>query len=300
MNPYLAVWLLLCLIWGSTWIFIKRGLDDWPPFSFAAVRFLIAAAILWGIVLARRAPLPRARRDWALMAGLGFISFALNYGLVFWGENRIPSGLTAVLQAIIPAFGLIFAHYYLPGERITPAKLIGVALGVAGVAVIFADQMRIAGTQALLGSAAIVASALCVSYSNVQVKLHCGHLSTPVLVAGQMSFGFVPLFAAGWLLEGGPFRLRWTAGATVALVYLAVVGSVIAFLLYFWMVKHVEVTKTMLISLVTPVVALLIGWLSRGEMLTWRLTLGSAAILSGIGMIVLPKATKEEAKISPG
>jgi drug/metabolite transporter (DMT)-like permease len=299
MNQYLAVWLLLCLIWGSTWFFIKLGLDDWPPFTFATLRFLIAAAILWGIVLARRTPLPRARRDWLLMAGLGVISFAINYGLVFWGENRIPSGLTAVLQATIPAFGLILAHHYLPGERITPAKLVGVALGIAGVTVIFADQMQIAGRPALAGSAAIVVSALCVSYSNIQVKLRCGHLSTPVLVAGQMSFGLVPLFAAGWMLEGGPFRLRWTISAAVALVYLAIVGSVIAFLLYFWMVKHVDVTKTMLISLVTPVVALLIGWLTRGEMLTWRLVLGSAAILSGIGMIVLPKAPKEKAKISP-
>src|SRR5262249_30696447 len=144
MNKYLAVWLLLCLIWGSTWVFIKLGLDDWPPFTFAALRFLLASAILWAVVLSRRIPLPRARRDWAMMAGLGFIAFALNFGLIFWGESRIPSGLTAVLQSTIPAFGLVIAHHYLPGERITLARLIGVALGIAGVAVIFADQMRVA------------------------------------------------------------------------------------------------------------------------------------------------------------
>jgi len=293
MNQYLAVWLLLCLIWGSTWIFIKLGLDDWPPFTFAAMRFLLAAAILWIIVLVRRTPLPRARRDWFTIAGLGIISFAVNYGLIFWGENRIPSGLTAVLQAMIPAFGLVLAHHYLPGERITPAKLIGVALGIVGVAIIFADQMRIAGASALWGSAAIVVSALCVAFSNVQVKLRCGHLSTPLLVAGQMTFAIVPLFAVGWILEGGPFKLRWTVAATGSLIYLAVVGSVIAFLLYFWMVKKIDVTKTMLISLVTPVVALLIGWMVRGEVLTWRLALGSAAILSGIGMIVVPKRLTE-------
>ncbi|MEP7339195.1 MAG: DMT family transporter, partial [Acidobacteriota bacterium] len=261
--------------------------------------FLLASAILWIIVLARRKPLPRASRDWFRMAGLGFIAFTLNFGLVFWGESRIPSGLTAVLQSVIPAFGLIFAHHYLPGERITPAKLIGVALGVLGVAVIFSDQMRIAGTQALWGSAAIVASAVCVAYSNVQIKLHCGHLSTPVLVAGQMTFGFIPLLILGWIVEGGPFRLRWTVSTTISLVYLAVVGSAIALLLYFWLVKRVDVTKTMLISLVTPVVALLIGWMVRGEVLTWRLALGSAAILSGIGMIVVPKASGERMKIQP-
>jgi drug/metabolite transporter (DMT)-like permease len=289
MKKFLAVWLLLCLIWGSTWIFIKLGLDDWPPFTFAALRFLLAALILWGIVLARRSRLPVARRDWMMMAWLGVVSFSVNYGLVFWGENRISSGLTAVLQAMIPAFGLIMAHHYLPNERITPAKLAGVALGIAGISVIFAGQMKVAGTSALWGSAAILLSALCVAYANVQVKLHCGHLDTPVLVAGQMSFGLVPLFAMSWLAEAGPFKLRWTTPAAVSLVYLSVVGSVIAFLLYFWMVKKIDVTKTMLISLVTPVVALLIGWLARGETLSWRLALGSGAILSGIGMIVLPK-----------
>lgn len=289
MNQYLAVWLLLCLIWGSTWIFIKLGLDDWPPFTFAGLRFLLAAAILWGIVWLRRSRLPRARRDWLRIAWLGVISFTMNYGLVFWGENRIPSGLTAVLQATIPAFGLVMAHHYLPNERITLAKMAGMALGIVGVVVVFADQMNVARTAALWGGAAILLSALCVAYSNVQVKLHCGHLDTPVLVAGQMSFGMIPLLAAGWFVEGGPFKLRWTATAATALVYLAVVGSVIAFLLYFWMVKKIDVTKTMLISLVTPVVALLIGWLVRGELLSWRLALGSAAILSGIGLIVLQR-----------
>ena len=289
MNLHLAVWLVLCLIWGSTWIFIKLGLDDWPPFTFAGLRFLLASAILWLIVLVRGDSLPRARRDWLLIAWLGLISVALNFGLVFWGENRISSGLTAVLQSVIPAFGLLLAHYFLPNERITAAKLIGVALGIAGVAVIFADQMKIAGASAVAGSAAIIVSAFVVAYTNVLVKLRCGHMQVVPLVAGQMTFGFVPLLAVGWLVEGGPLNLRWTPQAAVALVYLAVVGSVTAFLLYYWLVKKIAVTKTMLISLVTPVVALLIGWLARGEALSWRLALGSAAILSGIGMIVFKR-----------
>ncbi len=293
MNLHLAVWLLLCLIWGSTWIFIKLGLDDWPPLTFAGMRFLLAAAILWVIVFLRKDSLPRTRRDWLLIAWLGVTSFAVNYGLVFWGENRIPSGLTAVLQAMIPAFGLLLAHYLLPNERITAAKLVGVAIGIAGVAVIFADQMNVAGTSALWGSAAIIVSALVVAYTNVLVKLRCGHLSTAPLVAGQMTFAIVPLFAVGWFVEGSPLKLRWTLQAAASLVYLAVVGSVIAFLLYYWLVRKIDVTKTMLISLVTPVVALLIGWLVRGEAVSWRLALGSAAILSGIGLIVAPRRAKQ-------
>lgn len=287
MNLHLAVWLLLCLIWGSTWIFIKLGLDDWPPFTFAAMRFLLASLILWLIVLVRKDSLPRTRRDWMLIAWLGVTSFSVNYGLVFWGENRISSGLTAVLQSMIPAFGLVMAHYLLPSERITAAKLAGVALGVVGVAVIFADQMKIAGTSALWGSAAIVVSALVIAYTNVLVKLRCGHLEVVPLVAGQMTFGFFPLLIVGLIVEGSPLNLHWTPQAAASLVYLAIVGSVIAFLLYYWLVRKIDVTKTMLISLITPVIALLIGWLVRGEGLSWRLAIGSAAIISGISLIVV-------------
>src|SRR6266576_147509 len=114
MKPRL-VWLVLCLIWGSTWLFIKLGLSDLPPFTFAAIRFVIASAILFAIVAVRRLPLPRTRADLLLLATTGVLSFSLNYGLVFWGEQYVSSGLAALLQSTLPAFGLIIAHYYLPG-----------------------------------------------------------------------------------------------------------------------------------------------------------------------------------------
>jgi drug/metabolite transporter (DMT)-like permease len=109
----LAAWLALCLIWGSTWAFIKLGLRDLPPLSFAAFRVLAASVALWGIVAARRAPLPKSARTWAYLAFTGFLAFSVNYGLLFWGEERTSSGLAAVLQATIPAFGLVMAHLIL-------------------------------------------------------------------------------------------------------------------------------------------------------------------------------------------
>src|SRR4029453_6898001 len=125
MKPRL-VWLVLCLIWGSTWLFIKLGLDDLPPFTFAGIRFVIASAILFAIIKARPLSFPRTRADWILLAVTGVLSFSLNYGLLFWGEQYISSGLAALLQATIPAFGLVIAHFYLPGERMTWARIIGV------------------------------------------------------------------------------------------------------------------------------------------------------------------------------
>ena len=114
------VWLILCGIWGSTWLFIKLGLEDLPPLTFAGVRFLLAALILGLLVKARGVRWPRSRHDWLLIAIVGALQFTLNYGLVFWGEQHISSGLAAVLQSTFPAFGLVIAHIYLPYEQMTP------------------------------------------------------------------------------------------------------------------------------------------------------------------------------------
>src|SRR5256885_12089961 len=145
------VWLLLCLIWGSTWLFIKLGLANLPPFTFAGIRFVIAFTILFAIIKARRLSLPRTNADWILLAVTGILSFSLNYGLLFWGEQYISSGLAALLQATIPAFGLVLAHFYLPGEQMTPVKILGVVIGVAGVGVVFSNQLSVAGPRALAG-----------------------------------------------------------------------------------------------------------------------------------------------------
>ena len=291
------VWLLLCCIWGSTWLFIKLGLADLPPLTFAGIRFIIASTVLILLIRLRRVRFPTKRSDWLLLAISGLLSFSLNYGLLFWGEQYISSGLAAVLQSTIPAFGLVIAHYYLPGERLTGMKIFGVVMGVAGVSVIFSNQLEIAGPKALWGSAAVVLGAFCAAYANVLVKAHRRKLDPSVIALGQMAFGLVPLLAIGIPLEGNPLHFHWTLRALVALFYLALVGTVVAFIAYYWLVHHMDVTNTMLIALVTPVVAVILGMLVLNERLMWRTLLGGAMIVSGIGLIVRRRRRRSEEDI---
>lgn len=284
------VWLILCGIWGSTWLFIKLGLADLPPLTFAGIRFVISCAILFPLVWIRRLALPKSRGDWILLVGTGIMSFSLNYGLVFWAEQYITSGLAAFLQATLPAFGLILAHIYVPAERITWVKIGGVVLGVCGVGVVFSNQLAISGRQALAGCVGMVLSAFFAAYSNVLVKTHGKNLNPAVIAAFQMLFGLVPLLLYGIAFEGNPLSFRWTPMAVLSLVYLAVVGSVIAFLLYYWLIQNMDVTKTMLISLVTPVVAVILGMVVLDEQLSWRTLVGGAMIIAGIGFIVVRNA----------
>ena len=280
------VWLILCCIWGSTWLFIKIGLKDLPPLTFAGIRFVIASAILIAIVAVRRLPFSDLITNWRLLALTGVLSFSFNYGFIFWGEQYISSGLAALHQATIPAFGLVFAHFYLPGERITPRKVTGVVLGILGVGVVFSNQLTVGEEKSLAGCVAIVLSSIIVAYSNVLVKARGKHIDPVIMAAGQMLFGLVPLLVIGISLEGNPVYYRWTMRAVVSLFYLAIVGSVIAFVLYYWLVRKIDVTKSMLIALVTPVVAVIVGIIVLGERINWRTLLGGAMIISGIGFLV--------------
>ena len=295
MNRKAVVWLTLCLIWGSTWLFIKLGLEDLPPVSFAGIRFLIATAILVSIVRIRRLAWPTTRKEWLLLFWTGMLTFTLNYGLLFWGEQRVTSGLAAILQTIIPVFGLMIAHYYLPSERMTWAKVGGVLLGIAGIVVIFFHQLAGESTAGFAGSIAIVVGAFAAAWSNVLVKARGTHLDPAVIAAGQMMFGFVPLLALGWAFEGNPFSFHWTTRAVISLFYLAIVGSCCAFLLYYWLVRHMAVTTTMLISLVTPVLAVLLGLWWLGEEFTWNIGFGAIAIMAGIGINIWSSKRSKQA-----
>jgi len=133
-----AAWLTLCIVWSSTWLAIKVGLRDLPPISFVAIRFLIAIIVLTAVSAGRVRLLPLHRADYIALAFTGILMFAINYTLLFWGELHVSSGLAAVLQATIPIFGMIFAHWMLPDEPLRLQKLMGALLALAGVALISA------------------------------------------------------------------------------------------------------------------------------------------------------------------
>jgi drug/metabolite transporter (DMT)-like permease len=283
----LVVWLCLCAIWGSTWLAIKLGLRDLPPFTFAGIRFAIAAPILFGIVAMRGLNLPRTGREWLLLAYTGLLTITINYALVFWGEQYISSGLAAVLSATVPLFGLPLAHWYLASEPLTGRKVAGVVLGVIGVATVCSGQLGAGGPLALWGSLGLVIAALATAHAGVLIKASGTHIEPSVMAGIQMGGGCIPLLIAGIALEGNPLAFHWTPLAVASLAYLVILGSVIAFLMYYWLIRHTPVTWVLLIPLVTPLVAVLFGVLFAGETTGWRTAVGGAAIIAGVALAVL-------------
>jgi O-acetylserine/cysteine efflux transporter len=280
------VWLILCLIWGSTWIFIKIGLQDLPPIGFAATRFLLASIIVFAIIIINKIDLPKTRSEWRLIALTGFLQFALNYSAVFWSEQHITSGLTAVLQATITVFGLVLAWIFLPHERITPQKIIAVVIGIVGVGVIFADQLRVQNWMAFAACVAVVLGSYAAAQASVLVKAKAGGIHPASLVLGQMLCGLPFIIVYSLIEEGDPIDFHWTWKALICVLYLTLVGTIAAFWLYYWLLSKIESTKAMMISLVTPLIAVIIGAIVLGETLPPQTGIGGALIIASIGLIV--------------
>ena len=283
----LLVWLGLCGIWGSTWLGIKLGLRDLPPLTFAGIRFAAAAVLLFAFIGMRGLRLPRSAREWGLLAYTGFLTITLNYALVFWGEQYISSGLAAVLSATVPLFGLPLAHRYLASEPLNGWKVAGVLLGVIGVAIVCSGQLGVGGPLAFWASLGIIFAALATAQAGVLIKAGGTHIEPAVLAGVQMAGGCIPLLIGGAALEGNPLDFHWTPLAWAALAYLTILGSVVAFLMYYWLIRHTDVTWVLMIPLVTPLVAVLFGVLFAGEAVGWHTALGGAAIIGGVALAVL-------------
>lgn len=271
---------LMCIIWGSTWMVIKIGLRGAPPMTAVAVRYIIAAGIIYAILSLRRIAIPRTRAFALLGLFLGIMHFAVPYTLVYWGEQRISSGLTAVLYATLPFVTAILARRIL-GDALGWRKILGIVLGVAGVAFIFADAIQIGGREAAAGVFAVLGSVLFAAVSSIVVKRYGGaydplaSLLIPFTVAGLVvTAGAVPVERSN--------PVTYDAVTWSTIVYLALFGSVVAFTLYFWIIKRMDVTSLSYMTFIIPIIAVLMGRAFLGETLSVRVAVGSAFVLVGI------------------
>ena len=284
------VWVITCLIWSTVWLFIKLGVRDVPPVTFAAGRLFIAILVMLPLTLALRTPLPRRRRDWQMIAFTGVILLGVNYALLNWGLQHISSGLTAVLQSATPAFALVFAHLLLADEKMTTRKVVGLLLGIAGIVIIFWDQLTFGG-RAFAGSVSVTLGAVCVAFAYVMVRRSGAQLPPSIITTGQMIAAFVPLTIYAAVVEGNPLGVRWTRTAVTAAVYLALLGSIVAAWLNYWLLSRVGAVNLLVMGLVEPVIAILLGAWILDESMNARALAGGAVILFSVVLTMKQEST---------
>jgi drug/metabolite transporter (DMT)-like permease len=277
---------LLVFIWGTTWAAIRIGLRGMPPFTGVAIRFLAGTLLLLALLPVFRVRLGRHRREPAIWLANGILLFTVSYGVVYWSEQWMPSGLAAVLFATFPIFVALMAHFLVPGERLHASAVGGALLGFAGVAILYSQDLEKLGGPRMAGASLLfllspVASAL----ANVLVKrwgkgVH--PLSTTVV---PMAIGAVLLGAIA-LARERHMSMRFDAASIGSIAYLVVFGTATTFLLYFWLLSRLPARKLALITYGTPVVAVCIGTAFLHEPLTARMVAGSAVVVAGVALAV--------------
>jgi drug/metabolite transporter (DMT)-like permease len=280
----LVVYVGLCIVWGSTWMGNKIGLEFLPPLRFAGMRMSLACLVLLPFALLGGKRWPTAR-ELRFIALAGFLQIGLFYGLIFTAQQWIESGLAAMLFATFPICAGVFAHFLLPNEPLTRWTTAGAGLGLAGVALIEGDAivraLRSDFGAIAAGGALVFAAAVVSGYASVLVKKHLGRVDPILNVWQETLVGAAFLLPLAALLEQGR-PSRWTPSAIGALVYLAIFGTALTFVGLFWLIKRVPISVVSTIPLVDTVIAVLLGAIFLGERLPARTLAGGALILTGV------------------
>lgn len=280
-----ALYALICLIWGSTWLAIKIGLAGVPPFLGAGLRFLLSALLVGFMLAARRTRIHLTRDDKVCVLSLGLLVFWLDYAGVYWAEMRISSGLTAILFSTMPLMTSVLSAYWTRSETLSGRKVVGILVGCVGTALLFWPHERL-GMQQALGMLAALAACLCAAINLVTLKAHGRDADPFVLNFFGMGIGAACLLAMSAALENWG-AVVWTRSNVLALIYLSVCGSVIAFSAYYYVVKKMEATIVSLSTLIIPIVALVLGRAFLGETVTPTAVAGIATILAGVAVAIV-------------
>ncbi len=275
----LSLYALLVLIWSSTWVAIKIGLEDAPALLGAGVRFVLAGVLLLGYAALRRRSL---QTDRLLAVILGLLPFAFCYGLVYWGEQYIPSGLTAVLFGVMPLYTAILASFLLHDEPLRARTLLGVALALCGLALAFVESLELGHSEkAALGAIAVALSPLGAALGNVALKRRAKKLDAIVLNGWGMLIGGALLLALSAPTEDWGEAV-WSANAVGSILYLAIVGSAVAFVTLTVLLREMSAQASSFIALMIPFGALLFGAALYDEPITGRAVAGAALVVAGL------------------
>jgi drug/metabolite transporter (DMT)-like permease len=281
-------WLLFAVlgfVWGSSYLFIKIGVDaGLHPFTLVSLRLLFGFLLLAIVVGVAREPLPREPRMIGHLVVLGFFSVALPFGLITWAEQSVDSSLAAVLTGAVPLFVIPIAALLLPAERITFNALVGIAIGLVGVAIVVGfDPASLAGSE-LTAEIALIGAAASYAVGGVYARRNVHGLRPMIPALFQVGFALVMMSVLALLLEQ-PWEAGIAPEALFAVAWLGLLGSGAAYLIFFRLLGHWGATRTSLVAYLLPIWGIVLGALVLQEAIDVRLLIGTALVISGIALV---------------
>ncbi|MEJ6633382.1 MAG: EamA family transporter [Oceanospirillaceae bacterium] len=279
-----AMLVTLSVLWGGSFFFAEIALESLPPLTIVTLRVGLAAITLWLVVLALKLPIPNSPPIWIAFLTMGLLNNVLPFSLIVWGQSQISSGLAAILNATAPLFGVIVAGILLRDESATPLKITGVVIGFAGV-IVMMDLSSIA-TSSLLAQLAILAAALSYACASVYGRRFKATGLNPILVAaGQVTGSTLLLLPIALWVDGNDPYANVPAQVWAAIISLAMFSTAAAYILYFKLLASAGATNILLVTLLVPVSAILLGWLFLEESLQTPHIIGMAMIALGLSAI---------------
>ena len=279
---------LLALMWGSSYLFIRIGVETLPPLSLVLLRVLLGLAILLAVTALRRVPLPRDRRTLGHLAFLGAVNIALPFWLVGWAEQRIDSGLTGILQSSSPFFTLLIAAALVHDERITRGRLAGIGVGFLGIVVLSVENLAAMestlGAERLLGELAVILGSVCYATGSAYARRNLRTAHPLILATGQVGWSVVIVAVLVLLVDGG-LVLPTAPGAFLAVGWLGSIGTGLAYIVFFRLLAGWGPTRASLVAYLLPVVAVVLGMVVLGESVDALFLAGAALIVAGVWIV---------------
>lgn len=280
-----AMLIVLSILWGGSFFFIGVAVSVLPPFTIVTLRVVLAAVVLWGVVLAMGLQAPRNIGVWAAFLGMGLLNNVIPFVLIVWGQTQIASGLAAILNAATPIFAVVVAGLCLPDERATPLKIVGVLIGLSGVAVMIGIT-ALGGLNNLMAQLAVIVAAVSYAFAGVYGRRFKAMAMNPMITAvGQVTVSAIVLLPVALIVDGPLDFTAVSVDVWGAILGLAVFSTAIAYVLYFKILASAGATNLLLVTLLIPVSAILLGSIVLNESLELSHFAGMALIALGLSAI---------------
>lgn len=279
-------YIAICILWGSSWAAVKLGIETIPPILSLGIRFLIASIILGSVVVLRRIAIPTDKKFWKLAIILCATSLTIPYVLIYWAQMRVNSGIASVLFATFPFWVAIFSHFFLPNERMTFPRILGMFLGFLGIVVIFNNGFSDMSSNTFIGMLAIIIGAIIEALGLIALRRLGENMHPVTLNFWTILLSAAPLLIISIAVEDYSI-IHFDLKTVVSLLYLSVFCTVVTFVIYFWLVKHIEAIILSLSAFITPVLAVIIAVILMGEKITGTVYLGSSLVLIGVAIATI-------------
>lgn len=282
-----AAFVLLGLIWGSSFAWIKIAVEEIPPATLVAWRMTLGAIGMLGLLAVVRVPWPRTAGEWVPLVVLGAINAAIPIFLISWGEQFVDSGTAAVLNSLVPIFSLLIAGLALRTEPVTALRVGGLVLGFVGAAILASRELSLrADESGLIGALAVVLAAVSYALGASYARHRIGHNHRYVVAGGTLVFAALDMWILALVTDGGVIVPR-QLDTLVAVIWLGLLGSFVAYILFFFLIEHIGATLTTMVTYIFPVVGIAIGVLLLHERLDARLLIGTSLVLTGLVVVGL-------------